>query len=80
MTSFNGLNFYFFSRISHYSTASTFNAVYIIGGHYTMHTVAEYDNDQWRRLPDLRQGRRGHGSIAIGNRVVVIGGKSTGAP
>ena len=44
-----------------------------------MHTVAEYDNDQWRRLPDLRQGRRGHGSIAIGNRVVVIGGKSTGA-
>ena len=68
------------SRITHYSTVDTSDAVYFIGGHKTMNTVAEYNDDQWRRHPDLKQGRRGHGSIGIGNRVVIIGGLSDGVP
>ena len=57
-----------------YSTTQTFDAVYINGGRYTMNIVAEFKNDQWRRLADLNQGRRGHGSITIGGQTMIIGG------
>ena len=57
-----------------YSTTQTFDAVYINGGRYTMNIVAEFKNDQWRRLADLNQGRRGHGSITIGGETMIIGG------
>ena len=66
----------FYSRISHYSIADTSDTVYVIGGMYTKRVVAGYTNDQWRRLPDLKQDRTGHGSITIGDRIVIIGGKS----
>jgi len=50
------------------------DAVYIIGGYYTKDIVAEFKNDQWRRLADLNQGRYGHGSITIGGETMIIGG------
>ena len=58
--------------------------VYSIGGHRTnvidadniagSDIVAEFKNNQWRRLADLNQGRRGHGSITIGGETMIIGG------
>ena len=42
-----------FSSISHYSTASTSNAAYIIGGRYTSDVIAEFKASQWRRLGNL---------------------------
>ena len=63
-----------FREISYYSTTQTVDAVYIIGGWYTSHIVAEFKNDQWRRLADLNQGRRNHGSITIGGETMIIGG------
>ena len=63
-----------FRIISHYSTAHTLDAVYIIGGLYTKDIVAEFKNDQWRRLADLNQGRNGHGSITVGGQTMIIGG------
>ena len=63
-----------FRGISAYSTTQTSDAVYIIGGYYTNNIVAEFKNDQWRRLADLNQGRRGHGSITIGGETMIIGG------
>ena len=63
-----------FSGISLYSTAQTLDAVYIIGGYWTKNIVAEFKNDQWRRLADLNQGRWGHGSITIGGQTMIIGG------
>ena len=62
------------SGISHFSTTQTFDAVYIIGGLYTQDIVAEFKNDQWRRLADLNQGRYGHGSITIEGQTMIIGG------
>ena len=64
-----------FRRISLYSTAQTLDAVYIIGGRYTKNIVAEFKDDQWRRLEDLNQGREGHGSITIGGQTMIIGGR-----
>ena len=61
-------------EISFYSTAQTLDAVYIIGGWYTRNIVAEFKNDQWRRLADLNQGRSHHGSITIGGETMIIGG------
>ena len=60
--------------ISRYSTTQTLDAVYIIGGAYTKDIVAEFKNDQWRRLANLNQGRYGHGSITIGGETMIIGG------
>ena len=67
-----------FRGIYYYSTTQTLDAVYIIGGLHTKNIVAEFKNDQWRRLADLNQGRSGHGSITIGDQTMIIGGAYTG--
>jgi len=67
-----------FSGISRYSTTQTSDAVYIIGGLYTKNIVAEFKNDQWRRLDNLNQGRHAHGSITIGGETMIIGGYFNG--
>ena len=41
-------------------------------------TVAEFKNDQWRKLNDLTQGRKNHGSIAVGLRIMIVGGYTYG--
>ena len=67
-----------FRGISYYSTTQTSDAVYIIGGWFTKGYVAEFKNDQWRRLGNLNQGRYGHGSITIGGQAMIIGGYFNG--
>ena len=67
-----------FSGIEGYSTAHTSDTVYIIGGWYTKNTVAEFKDGAWRKLANLNQGRRGHGSISIGDETMIIGGENTG--
>ena len=66
-----------FRRVERYSTAATDEAAYIIGGYqgtdYST-TIAEFKNDNWRKLGDLTQGRRYHGSISIGHQTMVVGG------
>ena len=74
-------NLYFKREISRYSAASTSNAVYIIGGHngsLRIDTIAVFQNNQWRPevLGRLTKARQGHGSIAVGNHIMVIGGES----
>ena len=58
-----------------YSATQTSNTVYIIGGVYTGNIVAEFKENVWRRLADLKQGRYGHGSITIGGQTMIIGGR-----
>ena len=63
-----------FSQISHYSATQTSDAVYIIGGSSTLNIVAEFKENIWRRLADLKQGRSRHGSITVGRQTMIIGG------
>ena len=67
-----------FRFIYGYSTASTDDAAYIIGGHDVYNTcidtIAEFRNNQWRNLGSLTRGRYGHGSITIGQETMIIGG------
>ena len=67
-----------FSAISAYSTVHTNDAVYIFGGYPTEAStlVAEYKNDQWKRLPDLKNGRWFHASIRMGPKVLIYGGRA----
>ena len=69
-------------QISHYSTAATDEAAYILGGFdgstYTR-IIAEYRNQQWKRVGDLTQARYAHGSISIGQKTMVVGGYTTGS-
>ena len=64
----------FFRRIHSYSAASTSQAAYIIGGAETSKVIAEFRNDSWRLMNNLYRGREAHGSIALGNKIMVIGG------
>ena len=63
-----------FRYIYGYSTASTDDAAYIIGGADIYNTIAEYRNNQWRNLGSLTKGRFYHGSITIGQETMIIGG------
>ena len=60
-----------------YSTASTSNAAYFIGGQYTKEVIAEFKNDSWRQLGTLTKGRHFHGSISLDGETMVIGGYSS---
>ena len=64
-------------QVCHYSTAATDEAAYIIGGYQGGHsspTIAEFKNDQWRKVGDLTRGRQHQGSISIGRQTMVVGG------
>ena len=75
--SFNPLCFIL--RISHYATSSTKNSVYIIGGYINGPTntpiIAQYKNDEWHNVGNLKQTRHGHGAITYGSLTMVIGGE-----
>ena len=60
-----------------YSTASTAQAAYIIGGQNTKAIIAEFKNDVWRQFGTLAQGRWYHGSITLGDETMVLGGYSS---
>ena len=68
------------SYVYHYSTAATDEAAYIIGGtqesSYSS-TIAEFKNDQWRKLGDLTKGRYYHGPISIGHQTMIVGGTTS---
>ena len=65
-----------FSYIAAYSTASTSQAAYIIGGLHTPDIIAEFKHDSWRQVGTLARGRSWHGSIGLGDDIMVIGGWS----
>ena len=69
---------FIFSRISHYSTASTSEAAYIIGGVGARDIIAEFRNDSWRQIGTLAKGRVAHGSITLNGETMVIGGDTAG--
>ena len=65
-----------FSYIAAYSTASTSEAAYIIGGVFTGGIIAEFKNNSWRQIGTLAKGRNSHGSISFNDETMVIGGNS----
>ena len=70
------INMIILSEIFAYSTASTSEAAYIIGGRYTRDIIAQFKNDAWSQFGTLAKGRSHHGSISFGNELMVIGGSS----
>ena len=65
------------SQVWRYSTAVTDEAAYIIGGYQGSDyspIIAEFKNEQWRKLGDLTQGRQYHGSISVGDQAMIVGG------
>ena len=62
------------SEIRGYSTVSTSEVAYIIGGAHTGEIIAQFKNDAWSQFGTLAMGRAWHGSIALGNEFMVIGG------
>ena len=69
--------------ISCYTTASTDESVYIIGGYTNgspsyISTIAEYKDGDWKNVGNLRQGRHRHGAITSGPTTMVVGGYPNG--
>ena len=69
----------FFDYIYQYSTASTRDAAYIIGGapRYS-ETIARFQDYEWSKHGKLNRGRMVHGSINVGETVLVVGGETSG--
>merc|ERR1711990_433021 len=65
--------------IFRYSTASTSEAAFIIGGYYTQNIIAEFRGGSWRQMGTLAKGRYAHGSITFNGETMVIGGYTTGS-
>ena len=66
-------------RSSHYSVASTNQAVFFIGGHdgsSPLSIIAKYENDNWSLHGNLKNRRMYHGSIISGTELLVIGGRT----
>ena len=65
-------------RIFCYSTASTETAAYFIGGEDVggqyFSTIAEFKDDEWRKIGDLAKARSSPSSITIGDETVILGG------
>ena len=61
--------------IYEYTTASTPDATYIIGGGLLFtNTIAEFKNDSWNKYGKLHRGRQAHGAITIGSITFAIVG------
>ena len=60
-----------------YSTVSTSNSVFIIGGNNLDSHIVEFTNNEvWKHAGNLRHGRYGHSSILFGSLIFVIGGRN----
>jgi len=65
----------FTDYIYEYTTASTPDAAYFIGGGPLFtNTIAEFKNDSWNKYGKLHRGRQAHGAITVGAITFVIGG------
>ena len=64
-----------FRYVAFYSTAETLDTAYVIGGQWDSSSiVAQYNNDTWQRLSDMKNARFGHASIVVGDEALIIGG------
>ena len=65
--------------IYQYSTASTEDAVYIIGGSSSngvVRTIAEFKNGRWSRIGQMEKPKSAHGSISFGQKTLIFEGYS----
>ena len=64
-------------RISNYATASTDSAAYIIGGWSgsgTYSTIAEFKNNQWRKIGELNEPKAVTSAIFHNGEYMIVGG------
>ena len=64
-------------RISHYATASTDSAAYIIGGFYKS-TIAQFKNNKWLKIGDLNEGKDSLSAIFHDGEYLIVGGDNYG--
>ena len=73
-------NYPFSSWISDYGIISNESSVFIFGG-YTGSSetsiIAEYNENGWSEVSQMKTSRRGHSVIHISDRVIIVGGKNT---
>lgn len=66
-------------EFGHYGTASTAEAVFIIGGwdgYNYLSNIMKYKDDLWTSAGKLQQARGYHSVISLGSSKIIIGGQS----
>ena len=66
-------------RISHYATASTDTAAYIIGGWTESDRtsiIAEFKNNKWRKIGELNEPKSSPSAILHNGEYIIVGGLS----
>ena len=69
-----------FSELNRFTTAHTSNAVYIIGGEVDgshSETIYQFTDGKWSEHKTFNQVRSNHGTIKIGDEVMIIGGRGS---
>ena len=66
-------------RISHYATASTDSAAYIIGGYNygyqrKVSTIAQFKNNQWLKIGDVNKKKSFLSAISHDGEYLIVGG------
>ena len=64
-------------RISHYATASTNIAAYVIGGYdgnKPVSTIAEFKNNNWQNIGNLNEPKYGPSKIFHDGEYMIVGG------
>ena len=65
-------------RISHYATASTDSAAYIIGGYIgggrRTSIIAEFKNNEWRKIGELNEPKSELSAILHNGEYIIVGG------
>lgn len=67
-------------QFAHYGTASTAEAVFIIGGwdgYNYLSNIMKYEDDLWTSAGKLQQTRGYHSVISLGSSKMIIGGQSS---
>ena len=66
------------NRIFGYATVSRSNKVFLFGGccDDSWSSISLFEDDEWSKIGDLRQGRLNHIAILYGTDVMIFGGKS----
>ena len=70
-------------RISHYATASTDSAAFILGGwigketaDWRTSTIAEYKNNEWQKIGNLNEVKDSTSAIFHNGEYLIVGGDS----
>ena len=74
------MGLYKFFSIAHYTSVSTLDSIFVLGGKVDWHNsakIAQFKDQIWSYVGDLKIARQGPSAISHGSQTLIIGGTAT---